>query len=139
MTSPQPPTTPAGRYGDATPTGRRPLGRGAKVAIGAALAAAVAMTAWFAFSQQQAHPVDYDEVGFHVNDAESVDVTFQVHMPAGTTAVCTIEALSPSFAQVGTLDVEVGPSQDLTSVYEVTVGTSQEATSGVVAGCEPTS
>jgi hypothetical protein len=138
MTSPQPPTTPAGRYGDAQPVGRRPLGRGAKVAIGAALAAAVAGVAWFTFSQQQANPVSYDEVGFHVNDAESVDVTFQVHMPPGMTAVCTIEALAPSYAQVGTLDVEVGPSPDRTSVYEVTIGTSQLATSGVVAGCDPT-
>jgi hypothetical protein len=102
------------------------------------LTAAVGLTAWFTIAQQQAHPVEHDVVGFDVHDAESIDVTFQVHMPPGTTAVCTIEALAPSYAQVGTVDVEVGPAESRTSVYEVTVGTSQEATSGVVAGCDPT-
>ncbi|MCK0117843.1 DUF4307 domain-containing protein [Isoptericola sp. S6320L] len=141
MTSEQSPTVPPGRYGDSptTPaTARRGPGRGAKVAIGVALAAAVGATAWFSFARTAADPVTAEMVGFEVVDAEHLDVTFQVHMPPGTTAVCTVDALSTSYAQVGTLEVPVGPVQDRTSAYTVTVGTSEEATAADVTACAPT-
>ena len=77
-------------------------------------------------------------VSFDVRDAEQVDVTFQVHMPPGTTAVCEVEALAPSYAQVGTLDVPVGPSETQTSTYTVTLRTSEEATTAVIESCDVT-
>jgi Domain of unknown function (DUF4307) len=140
------PTPPADRYGTsrsrraATPsgTGRR-IGPWARAAIGAALAAAVALAAWFAVEQTRRAPVSFDVIGFSVHGPEQVDVTFQVHMPPGTTAVCTVDALAESFAQVGTVDVPVGPSEERTSQHTVTVRTSEEATSGVVDRCDPTS
>ncbi|NNU27456.1 DUF4307 domain-containing protein [Isoptericola sediminis] len=143
MSEPQQPAVPTDRYGSARPAGGPAprggtLGRGARVAIAVALAAAVALTAWFAMLQQRSDPVAHDVVGFDVLGPEEVAVTFQVHMPVGTTATCTVEALAPSYAQVGTLDVPVGPAETRTSAYEVTVGTSQEATSAVVAGCTAT-
>lgn len=143
MSEPQQPAVPTDRYGAARPAGgagsrRGPLGRGARAAVAAVLAAAVAATAWFAILQQRSDPVAYDVVGFDVLGPEEVEVTFQVHMPVGTTATCTVEALAPSYAQVGALDVPVGPAESRTSAYVVTVGTSQEATSAVVAGCTAT-
>ena len=134
--SPTGTTRPSDRYGS---TGRPPRtgsGRGRKVAIGVALAAAVAAVGWYTVVQQQAAPVDYEDIGFTVVDAEHVNASFQVHMPPGTRAVCTIDALSPSYAQVGTLDVEVGPADTRTSAYEVTIGTSEEATAATVVGCD---
>jgi len=136
MSEPVSPTPPADRYG--APRGRRPLGTGAKVAIGAALAAAVGVAAWFSVEQTRRDPVDVDVVGFDVRDAEQVDVTFQVHMPPGTTALCEVEALAPSYAQVGAIEVPVGPSESRTSVYTVTLRTSEEATTAVVESCDPT-
>jgi hypothetical protein len=142
-----PTTPPADRYG-ASGRSRRPaaspgtakgLSLWARVAIGAALAAAVALAAWFAVEQTRRDPVSFDVIGFSVHGPEQVDVTFQVHMPPGTTAVCTVDALAESFAQVGTVDVPVGRSEDRTSQHTVTVRTSEEATSGVVDRCEPTS
>src|SRR5918997_2674749 len=138
------PLPPADRYGNQGRSGRsssptpKGLGRRAKVAIGAALAAAVALTAWFAVEQTRRDPVSFDVVGFSVRSPEQVDVTFQVHMPPGMTAVCAVDALAESFAQVGTVDVPVGPSEDRTSQHTVTVRTSEQATSGVVDRCEPT-
>lgn len=131
------PTPPADRYGRRAPGGATAdgLGRAAKVAIGAALAAAVALTAWFAAEQTGRNPVTADVVSFSVPSPERIDVTFQVHMPPGTTAVCTVEALAPTYAQVGTVDVPVGPSEGRTSGYTVTVQTSEEATTGVVDRC----
>ncbi|WP_277209604.1 DUF4307 domain-containing protein [Isoptericola croceus] len=138
MSSEQSPTVPAGRYGGTPRTSTRGPGRGAKVAIALALAAAVGGTAWFSFARSAADPVTAEMVGFDVVDAERLEATFQVHMPPGTTAVCTLDALSPSYAQVGTLDVAVGPAEGRTSAYEVTLGTSELATTAVVAGCDPT-
>ncbi|MFE7407508.1 DUF4307 domain-containing protein [Isoptericola sp. NPDC057559] len=134
MSEPVSPTPPADRYG--TRPERRGLGTGAKVAIAAALAAAVGVAAWFTVEQNRRDPVDVNVVSFDVRDAEQVDVTFQVHMPAGTTATCEVEALAPSYAQVGTLEVPVGPSEQLTSTYTVTLRTSEEATSAVVESCD---
>ncbi|PFG44130.1 uncharacterized protein DUF4307 [Isoptericola jiangsuensis] len=139
MSEAQPPTgttAPDDRYGSARRPAARGTGRGAKIAIGAALVAAVAAVGWYTVAQQQAAPVDHEDIGFTVVDAEHVDAQFQVHMPPGTRAVCTVDALSPSYAQVGTLDVEVGPVDTRTSAYEVTIGTSQEATTATVVGCE---
>ncbi len=137
MSEPSTPTPPADRYGRRRPVGATAdgPGRAAKVAIGAALAAAVALTAWFAAEQARRNPVTADVVSFSVTSTEEIDVTFQVHMPPGTTAVCTVEALAPSHAQVGTIDVPVGPSEGRTSGYTVTVRTSEEATTGVVDRC----
>lgn len=142
MSEPVSPTPPADRYGtaragqDGRQDGRRPLGTGAKVAIGVALAAAVGVAAWFSVEQTRRDPVTVEMVGFDVRDAEQVDVTFQVHMPPGTTAVCEVEALAQSYAQVGTIEVPVGPAEQQTSTYSVTVRTSEEATTAVVDSCD---
>lgn len=128
-------TPPADRYGARGP---RRTGRARTVAIVAGLVAAVAVVAWFAIEQNRATPVSYDVVGFEVQGPERTDITFQVHMPAGTTAVCTVDALAESYAQVGTLDVPVGPSDSSTSTYTVEIRTSEEATTAVVADCATT-
>jgi hypothetical protein len=139
MSEPLSPTPGADRYADRYGTRpARTVGTRGKVAIAVALAAAVGVTAWFAAEQTRSDPVSADVVSFHAPGPEQIDVTFQVHMPPGTTAVCTVEALAPSFAQVGTLEVPVGPSEGTTSTYSVTVRTSEEATTGVVDGCRTT-
>ncbi|WP_402466908.1 DUF4307 domain-containing protein [Isoptericola aurantiacus] len=138
MTSEQHPTVPADRYGRAGATPRRRPGRGRKVAIGVALTAAVAAVGWYSFARNAADPVTSEMVGFTAVDAEHVEARFQVNMPPGTTAVCTLDALAPSYAQVGTLDVPVGPSESRSTGYEVTIGTSQLATSVDIASCAVT-
>ncbi|MEN5073466.1 DUF4307 domain-containing protein [Isoptericola cucumis] len=136
-TSTPPAEPPADRYGTRAP--RRRSGRGRTVAVVAGLAAAVAVVAWFSFDQSRDQPVSFDAVGFEVQGPERTDITFQVHMPPGTTAVCTVDALAPSYAQVGTLDVPVGPADESTSTYTVQIRTSEEATTAVVADCATTS
>lgn len=125
----------ADRYG-ARP--RRALGTRGRVAAVAVLAAAVGVTAWFAVEQTRSEPVTAEVVGFDAPGPEQIEVTFQVHMPPGSTAVCTVEALASSYAQVGTLDVPVGPVDATTSTHTVTVGTSEQATTGVVEDCRAT-
>ncbi|QAY62002.1 DUF4307 domain-containing protein [Xylanimonas allomyrinae] len=131
MSTAVPPTPPADRYGRASSG----LSRGAKVAVVLALAAAVALAAWFAVVQHQRDPVQADVVSFRVTSAEEIEIDFQVSMPPGTTAVCTVGALSKSFAEVGSMRVPVGPSESGTARYTVTLRTSQLADAGVVDGC----
>lgn len=125
-----------GRPARATgPSGRPRLAVGARIAIGAALAAGVAGAAWFAWADAQRNPVSFREIGFAIESSEQVSVMFDVMMPPGTTAECTVTALSPSYAEVGSLDVEVGPGERDTIRVTADVRTTQEATTGIVDHC----
>jgi hypothetical protein len=151
MSDAVPPTPPADRYGRRRPTAahgdaelepdggpaRSRLSGRAKVAIALGLALGVALAAWLSFAQYQRSPVTADVVSFRVTSAEQIEIDFQVSMPVGTKAVCTVEALSKSFAQVGTMQVPVGPSKTATTRYSVTLRTSQRADAGTVNGCVP--
>lgn len=131
----------AERYGrsdhGADPSGRRPLSLGARVAIGVALAAGVAVAAWFAWADAQRNPVEFQEIGFSIESPEQVSVTFDVMMPPGTAAVCTVTALSPNYAEVGSLDVQVPASDKGSQRVTADVRTTSEATTGVVDSCRP--
>lgn len=109
---------------------------GARVAVTLALAAGVAIAAWFTIVDTQRDPVTFTDVGFSVTSAEAVEVTFDVSMPPGTEAVCTVTALSQSFAEVGAVDVEVGPDSARTARHTVTIATTELATTGVVDNCD---
>ncbi|WP_435736773.1 DUF4307 domain-containing protein [Cellulosimicrobium sp. PMB13] len=135
-TAPQPaPGTPArppaGRYGP-EPTERRRRLAIAAIAALAVVGLAIVVAIGVRFASQ---PVRHKLVGFDVVSSERVDVTFEVSMEPGTTAVCTVDALAESHAQVGALDVTVGPVDSLESRWTVSVATSELATTGVVESC----
>ncbi|MCP2264447.1 DUF4307 domain-containing protein [Promicromonospora thailandica] len=115
---------------------RPKLSVGARVAVATALAAGVAIAAWFTIVDTRRDPVTFTDVGFSVASAEEVDVTFDVSMPPGTAAVCTVTALSRSYAEVGAVDVEVGPAQERTTRHTVTIATTELATTGLVDHCD---
>lgn len=79
----------------------------------------------------------FKDFGYTVVSPERVDVTFEVYMDPGTTATCTLDALAESYAQVGTVDVTVGPVEVTESRYTVSVATSELATTGIVQSCRP--
>ncbi len=126
------PSPPADRYGQRVSGG---FGRGARIATAVALAVAVALAAWFALAQHHADPVTADVVSFRVLSAEEVEVDFQVSMPVGARAACTVKALSSTFAEVGTALVPVGPAETDTARYTVTLRTSQLADAADVGPC----
>lgn len=115
---------------------RPKLSVGARIAVVLALAAGVAIAAWFTIVDTQRDPVTFTDVGFSVTSPEEVDVTFDVSMPPGTEAVCTVTALSRTFAEVGAVDVEVGPDAARTTRHTVTIATTELATTGVVDHCD---
>jgi hypothetical protein len=115
---------------------RPKLSVGARIAVALALTAGVAIAAWFTIVDTQRDPVTFADVGFSVTSAEAVDVTFDVHMPPGTEAVCTVTALSKNYAEVGAVDVEVGPDEARTTRHTVTIATTELATTGIVDHCD---
>ncbi|OLT55351.1 DUF4307 domain-containing protein [Cellulosimicrobium sp. CUA-896] len=122
---------PAGRYGPEPSAARRRL---AVVAIAAAAVVGLAVVVVIGL-RLASEPVRHDMVGFDVEGPERIEVTFDVSMAPGTTARCTIDALAESYAQVGTVDVTVGPVETLESRWTVGVATSELATTGVVESC----
>lgn len=120
---------PSDRYGD-RPRSRRPLV--ALTVLGALLVAAG--LAWVSWGMLQ--PSAEGEVGtYRVVDDATVELVLEVTRPAGTTAVCTIEALGSGFGQVGIADVTVPPAEAQVSTVSVTLATSERANAAQVRNC----
>jgi hypothetical protein len=118
------------RYGRASsPARRRALIAGLAVLVLAALT----WFAWAAYSGRQS--ATGTDVGFVVVDDGTVQVTFDVSKPKDATASCTIEALDPGFAVVGTVAVRVGPADHDVVRRTATVRTTNRATAGRVVSC----
>jgi Domain of unknown function (DUF4307) len=115
---------------------RPKLSVGARIAVALALAAGVAIAAWFTIVDTQRDPVTFTDVGFSVVSPEEVEVTFDVSMPPGTEAVCTVTALSKNFAEVGAVDVDVAADAARTTRHTVTIATTELATTGLVDHCD---
>lgn len=121
----------ADRYGRAPRPSRLP-----SIALIAFVVVGTAFLAWTTLANADG-AVEWKDVGFDVVSSEEVDVTFDVTMEPGSTAVCSIDALNEGYAQVGTRTVTLGPSDSRTTRYTATVGTSEEATTGLVQVCDP--
>lgn len=121
----------AGRYGPVrTARGRR--GIVVAAVLGGALV--VALLVWIGAGLLR-DPVQWRDVGFVVQGADRVEVTFDVVKDPAATAECTIHALSSSFAEVGVISTTVGPAPDRVERHTVTVATSELAVTGVVDSC----
>lgn len=124
-------TPPAGRYGSA-PSARTVLAR--RLGLGALVLAALALLAWVGLHLLR-DPIQWNDVGYHVNGSTSIDVTFDVTKSPSAHATCRVQALSQAFAEVGVADVPVGPGTTSTQRLTVTVPTSERAVTGTVATC----
>lgn len=128
---PAAPRRPADRYGDRPPLPRR------TVLVGTGLVAA-SFTAWVVWAGLGAadRDVRWRDVGYRVVGNDRVDVTFDVIKEPGTTARCTLKALSAGYATVGIATVDVGPAPERVVRTSTTVRTQELAVTGVVDGCE---
>lgn len=99
--------------------------------IGIALLTAIA--AWFGFANYS--PLSYQDIGFRVINNTTVEVDFEVTAPAGTVAICDIQALNNSFAQVGWVELILPASESSTNRHTVTLTTTELAVTGLVDEC----
>lgn len=126
---------------DALPTDRyghvlSPAERRRRVRLTAVVAAALGLLAlvWVG-SSLFAVQVRTQDTGFVVVDEQTVEVSFLVSKPPASRVQCRVRALSPSFAEVGVRDVQVGPSADDTVAVTTRLATSEPATTGLVQRC----
>lgn len=131
--SAQGPLLPPDRYG---PPRRRLGRRGSTLAAAGAILAGVGFAAWAAFGG--AADVAWRDLGYVVRSDVSTRVTFEVTMDPGSTAVCTVRALNLGFAEVGLVEIEVGPSPSRSVRAVADVPTSEKAVTGVVKDCAVT-
>jgi uncharacterized protein (DUF58 family) len=130
--------TPPGRYGAAPDPGGKSPHRRRNVTILAVLALAfVVVVAWLALGNQSAS-VTYDTYGYKVVDGQTVTVSVDVTVAPGTPVECTVEAQNDQHAQVGSRDVDLGPSNASSARYTVTIQTSERAVTGLVDSCRIT-
>lgn len=118
----------ADRYGRS----RSPVGLW--IAVGIAAAALIGYVGWTTVSGAM-NSVDYDTTGYHVNDAHSVTVHFQVTARPGTPMACAIEAQDPEHGVVGWRIVEEPGGSSTSRTFSVTVPTTAEATTGLASHC----
>ena len=130
MSSDVRPALPPGRYGPAR-TGRTRIA--VAVVVGVVVLAAVAWFAWAAYESRAS--ATGTNIGFHVIDDATTQVTFDVTKPQHATATCVVQALDSGFAVVGTARVEVGPSDRSVVRQTATVRTTNRATTGQVGSC----
>jgi hypothetical protein len=80
-------------------------------------------------------PIGTTDIGFRVISPWQTEVDFELQMPPGSVALCGIEALNNSFAQVGYVELELGPFDESTTRHTVAINTYQEAVTGLVDEC----
>mgnify|MGYP001943990274 FL=1 len=81
--------------------------------------------------------VQAQEVSFVVApDEASVEVVFDISMPPGHQADCTLEALDRNFGQAGLVDVRVGPFDATTVRLSETIATSAAPVTAQIRSCE---
>jgi hypothetical protein len=100
----------------------------------AAIAIVVLAIAWVTMGPT-ASTIRGKNVGFSVKGPESVAITFDVAKPRDATVVCTLQALNENYAQVGTKDVTIGPSEMDEGRYTTEIATTELAVTAVVDGC----
>ncbi len=130
-TSPDAPRTPVGRYG-AEPTRRSRRRTIALLAV--VVLAGLALILWLGL-RSAATPVRWNDVGYRLDGATSVQVTFDVIKDPDATAVCRIQALSQSHAEVGVQSVTVGPAATQVQRVTTTIPTAEQAVTVLVHSC----
>lgn len=80
-------------------------------------------------------PIQSTTIGFRVISPWQTEVDFEIQMPPGEVADCTLEALNNSFAVVGHSKRSFGPFDDRITTHTVSLNTFEEAVTGLVDSC----
>ena len=115
--------------------GRRRGGRrGVWIVVGALALAIVGYFSWSTVSQSM-DSVDVDNTAFHLVDAHSVTVEFQVTLRRGAAVTCAIEAQDTDHGVVGWRIVEYPADDAHSRRFTETIPTVAEATTGLATSC----
>ena len=121
------------RYGR-TPGGRRRDRRVLWVVAGGFALVLVAWVVW-AGLDGSAPQIEARDTRHSIIDEHSVSVTFEVSMPAGSTASCAVEALNENFTIVGWKVVDLPPSDRYTRSVTESIRTTELSNTGLIYRC----
>jgi hypothetical protein len=124
------PTTLDQRYGRTPGAGRRTR----LVAVGTAIAFALAFAAWLIWGGLGGAPAQFQnrDIAHTVLDDRSVEVRWSFSVDPGTPARCAVQALDQAFGIVGWKVVDLPPSQTYTREFTETVLTTERAVTGLI-------
>lgn len=123
---------PVGRYG---PAPRRGARRRRAMTLWLLGLAGLAMALWIGLGAART-PVNWQDVGFRIDGAESVEVVFEVsRIDPSVPVECRLQALNQQHAQVGVRTVALRASTQTVHRLSAVVATSEEAVTGVVDRC----
>ena len=100
-------------------------------AFGIALMALGALVATMA----NFNPIQTKDIGFWVKDATQVVLDFEISKPKDATAICSLESLNEQFSQVGYKEIEIGPQENDTVRFSISINTTELATTALVDEC----
>lgn len=99
-------------------------------------AVAVAATVWLGWSVvSSANTVGVNDLGFHVRDEATTEVSFQFTAPVGSDVACVLEALDEEFGIVGWKVFEYAAGDGHGQRHTEDIPTVAEATTGLVNSC----
>jgi len=100
--------------------------------IGILLGCAFAI--WFGLASTLGKP-SWTNLGYHVIDDRTVDVTYLVSRPIGRDVTCVIRAMDQGFGTVGLLEVAIPSSESRSVKLTTRVHTTTRAVTGLVRSC----
>jgi len=121
----------AERYGRTASRVRRRVGWTLVAVLAVGL---TALLGWSVVSQAMGS-ADADTTGYEVVDEHTVTVRFQVAVTPGTPVACALEAQDEDHGIVGWKVVEYPAADARTRVFEESIPTVAEATTGLVQSC----
>jgi hypothetical protein len=121
------------RYGR-TPT-RRTRDRGILIAGG--IAVAVIVIAWVVWAglDQAGDTLNAQDIGHTIVDDSTVSISYQVAMPAGSTASCALQVENEAHAVVGWKIVAIPASKQHTNAFTETVRSTELGVTGLIYRC----
>lgn len=104
------------------------------VIIAAFLAAVIAVIGWSIIAAQF-DSVNGTATGFTVTDEHTITISLRITGPAGRPVACALEAQDPDHGVVGWRVVAYPAADEVTRMFEETLPTLAEATTGLVKSC----
>jgi len=98
---------------------------------------AVVLTAWVVWAGLDgAGPsIEARDTRHQIIDENSISVTFEVSMPAGTRSSCAVQALNESFTVVGWKIIDLAPSDEYTRSFTELLHTTELSNTGLIYRC----
>jgi hypothetical protein len=121
------------RYGRGKSTRRR----NRWILVGGAIALAAILVGWTVWAglDQNSGNLDSEDIGQTIINNRTVNISYQVSMPTGSTASCALQVQNEAHAIVGWKIVKIPASKQFTNTYQSIVKSSELGVSGLIYQC----